>query len=54
MPFLVQLTDDAARDLKEIYDYIERHDSLGREGHVLTRIKVAFANLSEHPQHQCR
>ena len=51
MPFLVQLTDDAARDLEEIYDYIERHDSPGREGHVLTRIEAAFANLSERPQH---
>ena len=51
MPFLVQLTDDAARDLEEIYDYIERHDSPGRADHVLTRIEAAFANLSEHPQH---
>ena len=48
MSFLVQLTDDAARDLEEIYDYIDRHDSPGRDDHVLRRIEKAFSSLSEH------
>ena len=35
MAFLVQLTDDAARDLEEICDYIERHDEPSRADYVL-------------------
>ena len=49
MSFLVQLTDDAARDLEEIYDYIDWHDSPGRADHVPQRIEKAFSSLSEHP-----
>lgn len=52
MPFLVQLTADAVRDLEEIYDYIERHDSPGGADYVLKRIEAVFANLSEQPQHR--
>ena len=50
MSFLVQLTDDATRDLEEICDYIDRHDSPGRADRVLERIEKAFNDLSEHPQ----
>ena len=50
MPFLVQLTKDAARDLEGIYDYIDRHDAPGRADHVLGQIEKAFHSLSEHPQ----
>ena len=50
MPFLVQLTNDAACDLEEIYDYIDRHDAPGRADHVLEQIEKAFHSLSEHPQ----
>ncbi len=50
MSFLVQLADDAARDLEEICEYIGRHDSPGRADHVLQRIEKAFSSLSEHPQ----
>ncbi len=49
MPFLVQLTNDAARDLEEIYDYIDRHDAPDRADHVLEQIEKAFRSLSEHP-----
>ena len=49
MPFLVQLTNDAARDLEEICDYIDRHDAPGRADHVLEQIEKAFHSLSEHP-----
>ena len=50
MPFLVQLTKDAARDLEEICDYVDRHDAPGRADHVLEQIEKAFHSLSEHPQ----
>ena len=51
MSFLVQLTDDAAHDLEEICDYIDRHDALGSADHVLEQIEKAFSNLSGFPQH---
>ena len=41
MPFLVQLTDDAARDLEEICDYIEQHDAPGKANHP--RLKMSGA-----------
>ncbi len=50
MPFLVQLTDDAARDLEDICDYIAQHDGPGRADHVLEQIERAFRNLSQNPQ----
>ncbi len=50
MPFLVQLTDDAARDLEEICDYIEQHDMPGKAEHVLQQIEQAFSSLSKHPR----
>ena len=49
MPFLVQLTKDAARDLEEICDYIDRHDAPDRADHVLEQIEKAVHSLSEHP-----
>ena len=50
MHFPVLLTDDAARDLEEIYDYVELHDSKSKANHVLERIEKAFNNLSENPE----
>ena len=50
MPLLVQLTDDAARDLEEFCDYIERNDSPARADYVLERIECAFEGLTEHPE----
>ena len=50
MPFLVQLTDDAARDLEEICDYIEQHDAPNKADHVLEQIEQAFGSLSKHPR----
>ena len=49
MSFLVQVTDDAARDLEEICDYIEQHDALDKADHVLEQIELAFNSLSKHP-----
>ena len=51
MAFLVQLTDDAMRDLEEICDYIDRHDEPSRADYVLEQIEKAFSSLSEYPEH---
>jgi toxin ParE1/3/4 len=50
MPFQVFLTDDAARDLEDLYDFIEKHDAPGKADHVLERIEKGFTSLSENPQ----
>ena len=50
MPFAVQLTDDAARDLEEIFDYISRQDGTGSAEYVLERIEQAFQSLSALPE----
>lgn len=50
MSFIVQLTNDAVRDLEEICAYIDRHDSPGRADQVLDRIEKAFSSLVEHPE----
>ncbi|SPJ15278.1 Plasmid stabilization system protein [Syntrophobacter sp. SbD2] len=50
MPFQVFLTDDAARDLEDLYDYIELHDVPGKADHVLEQIEKGFPSLSENPQ----
>ena len=50
MSFQVFLTDDAARDLEDLYDYIELHDVPGNADHVLEQVEKAFTSLSENPQ----
>ena len=50
MPFAVQLTDDATRDLEEIVDYISRQDGTGSAEYVLERIEQAFQALSALPE----
>jgi toxin ParE1/3/4 len=50
MPFEVLMTEDAARDLEEIYDYIAQHDTLNRANHVLERIEKALVSLSDSPE----
>ncbi|NOY87648.1 MAG: type II toxin-antitoxin system RelE/ParE family toxin [Deltaproteobacteria bacterium] len=50
MPFRVFLTDDAIRDLEDLYDYIELHDVPGKAAHVLEQINKSFNSLSENPQ----
>ena len=50
MSFAVQLTDDAARDLDEIVDYLLRREAPGRAEGVLARIETAFHALSELPE----
>ena len=36
MPVTVRLTDDAARDLEEIFDYASRQDAPSRAEHICT------------------
>jgi toxin ParE1/3/4 len=50
MPFQVFLTDDAARDLEDLYAHIELHDVPGKADHVLEQIEKGFTSLSENPQ----
>ncbi|NIB40711.1 type II toxin-antitoxin system RelE/ParE family toxin [Pseudomaricurvus alkylphenolicus] len=49
MSYQVFLTDDAAYDLEELYDYIEYHDASEKADYVLDRIEEAFLSLSENP-----
>ena len=49
MPYPVKLTDAAAGDLGDIWEYIGHHDSQDAADHLLTRIEEAFSSLSEHP-----
>lgn len=50
MAFAVLLTNEAARDLDEIYDYIALHDSPRKADYVLERIEKVFSSLSEFPE----
>ena len=50
MPFAVLLTNDAARDLDQLYDYIALHDAPQKADYVLEQIEKAFSSLSEFPE----
>jgi toxin ParE1/3/4 len=50
MPFAVWLTDDAARDLSDLSDYIAANRGTVEADHVLSRIEQAFSDLCESPQ----
>ena len=50
MPFAVLLTNDAARDLEELYDYIALHDAPEKADYVLSQIEKAFSRLSQFPE----
>lgn len=50
MPFAVLLTNDAARDLEALYDYIALHDAPQKADYVLEQIEKAFSRLSEFPE----
>lgn len=49
MTYTVRLTDDAASDVEDIWNFIGRHDSEDSAEYVLTRIEEAFSGLSEQP-----
>jgi toxin ParE1/3/4 len=46
----VFLTADAACDLEELYQYIDRHDAPGKAEHVLTGIEEICNSLSGLPE----
>ncbi len=48
--FDVLLTNDAARDLEDIYNFIALHDSPQTADYVLSRIEEVFSSLSEFPE----
>jgi toxin ParE1/3/4 len=48
--FDVFLTEDAARDLEDIYDYIGEYDSFSKAGYVLDRIERVVEGLSAFPK----
>ncbi len=50
MTFAVFLTNDAAHDLNELYDYIALHDSPRKADYVLDQIEKTFSTLSEFPE----
>jgi toxin ParE1/3/4 len=50
MPFMVWLTDDAARDLSGLSDYIAANRGTAEADHVLSRIEDAFLGLSDSPE----
>ena len=50
MPFAVLLTNDAARDLDELYDYVALHDAPQKADYVLGQIERAFSRLSKSPE----
>ena len=50
MAFAVFLTNDAARDLDELYDYITLHDAPQKADYVLGQVERAFSRLSKFPE----
>ena len=46
----VFLTDDAACDLEELFDYIEDYDTLEKADYVVDKIEEAFSSLSDNPE----
>jgi toxin ParE1/3/4 len=49
MLFEVLLTEDAAHDLQEIYDYIAEHDAPAREDYVLKCFEKVVDGLARFP-----
>ncbi len=50
MRYQVFLTDDAAYDLEDLYDYIEHHDSSEKADYVLDKIEETFLSLTDNPE----
>lgn len=47
--FEVLLTEDARRDLEEIYDYIGEHDAPAKADYVLNHIETVLEGLARFP-----
>ncbi len=50
MSYKVFLTNDAAKDLDDIYEYIYVYDSPGKAEYVLNQIEKAIHNLKTFPE----
>ena len=50
MSYQVFLTDDAAYDLGNLYDYIESHDALEKADYVLDKIEEIFSSLVDNTE----
>jgi len=50
MSHAVYLTEDAARDLREIVAYVTECSGTNRADHVLNELTKAFASLAEYPE----
>ena len=50
MRFDVLLTDDAVRDIEEVYDYIFEHDDSTKADYVLGRLETAINGLATNPK----
>jgi toxin ParE1/3/4 len=51
MSYQLFLTDNAACDLEELYNYIEAYDTLEKADYVVDKIEEAFSILSDNPEH---
>ncbi|HVV68702.1 MAG TPA: type II toxin-antitoxin system RelE/ParE family toxin [Gammaproteobacteria bacterium] len=49
MSYRVLITDSAAMDLEDIYNYIAMHDAPRKADYILGKIEDAFQSLSEFP-----
>lgn len=49
MSFQVFLTDGAAGDLEDIYNYAAKHDAPGKADRLLDHLEKVFAGLSQSP-----
>ena len=45
----VSLTESAARDLEEIYDYVAQHDAPRKADSLLRKIEKVFMSLADSP-----
>lgn len=48
--YAVALTEDAQRDLEELYDYIAEHDAPAKADHVLAAIEKLLDTLAIFPE----
>ena len=49
MNYSIFLTDDAVRDLEDLFDYIFLHDIEGKGDYVVEQIEKTINSLSENP-----
>lgn len=50
MSYQVFITNDAAYDLEDLYDYIESHDAPEKADDVLDKIEETFSSLTDNPE----